>query len=102
MISRQLTVLSLGDEVAAGLGQKIKWIKAIAALTVFVLVGAAVSVAGPIGFIGLVIPHITRYLIGIDYRWVIPCSALLGGFLLVVADMASRLVNPPLKRPLEF
>ncbi|WP_025025498.1 FecCD family ABC transporter permease [Caldalkalibacillus mannanilyticus] len=99
MISRQLTVLSLGDEVAAGLGQKIKWIKAIAALTVFVLVGAAVSVAGPIGFIGLVIPHITRYLIGIDYRWVIPCSALLGGFLLVVADMASRLVNPPFETP---
>ncbi|OEF98126.1 FecCD family ABC transporter permease [Desulfuribacillus alkaliarsenatis] len=99
VIARQLTLLSLGDEVAAGLGQKIKWIKAIAALSVFILVGAAVSVSGPIGFIGLVIPHMTRFLIGVDYRWVIPCSALLGGLLLVVADMASRMVNPPFETP---
>ncbi len=98
-ISRSLSILSLGEEVAGGLGQNVKVIKAFAALIVFILVGSAVSICGPIGFIGLIIPHITRYLIGVDYRWVIPCSAILGGLLLAGADAMARLVNPPFETP---
>jgi iron complex transport system permease protein len=98
-ISRSITLLGLGDEVAAGLGQKVLWVKGLSSLCIFLLVGAAVAVAGPVGFIGLIIPHITRYLIGIDYRWVIPCSAVLGGLLLLTADMLSRLVHPPFETP---
>ena len=58
-----------------------------------------VSVAGAIGFIGLIIPHITRFLVGVDYRWIIPCSAVLGAVLLIYADIAARLVNPPFETP---
>jgi len=99
MISRSITILSLGEEVATGLGQKTVWVKAIGSIIVLILTGAAVSTAGAVGFIGLVIPHITRYLIGVDYRWVIPCSAVLGGLLLILADIGARLVNPPFETP---
>lgn len=57
------------------------------------------SVAGSIGFIGLVIPHVTRFLVGVDYRWIIPCSAILGAILLIYADIAARLVNAPFETP---
>ena len=63
------------------------------------LTGAAVAVSGTIGFIGLVIPHITRALVGRDYRLIIPCSAALGGLLLVLADIAARVVNAPHEVP---
>ncbi|SFL36138.1 iron complex transport system permease protein [Paenibacillus sp. 1_12] len=99
MISRNITMLSLGEEVATGLGQRVKWVKFLGALTVFALTGAAVAVAGPIGFIGLIIPHVTRFLIGVDYRWVIPCSGMFGGWFLLMADTVSRWVNPPLETP---
>jgi iron complex transport system permease protein len=101
-ISRSLTVLSLGDEVAQGLGLRTTLIKAIGSLVVLLLAGAAVAVAGPIGFIGLMIPHVTRGLVGLDYRWVIPCSALLGGTLLMFADVAARLVRQPYETPVGF
>ena len=52
-----------------------------------------------IGFVGLVIPHITRFLVGVDYRWIIPCSAILGGILLITADIIGRSVNPPFETP---
>jgi iron complex transport system permease protein len=99
LISRSITILSLGEEVATGLGQKTVWVKAFGAIIVLVLTGAAVSTAGAVGFIGLVIPHMTRFLIGVDYRWVIPCSAVLGGLLLVLADIGARLINPPFETP---
>src|SRR5690554_4472480 len=86
MISRHITLLSLGDDVALGLGIRTRWVKTIAMIIVLVLAGAAVSIVGMIGFVGLVIPHIARYLVGVDYRVIIPCSAILGGLLIVVAD----------------
>ncbi|OMF60363.1 ferrichrome ABC transporter permease [Paenibacillus sp. FSL R5-0490] len=98
-ISRSLTILALGEEVAAGLGQsqqKVRWIGLIA---VILLSGAAVSIAGAIGFIGLVVPHIVRMLIGSDYRWLIPLSAIAGAFLLVLADIGARMINPPFETP---
>ena len=99
MLARSITVLSLGDEVAKGLGQRTMIVKVLGTIVVLVLTGAAVSVAGAVGFIGLVIPHITRFLVGLDYRWIIPCSAVLGGLLLVLADIGARMVNPPFETP---
>lgn len=85
--------------LAKGLGQYTKTVKAIGIVSVVLLTGATVSVAGAIGFIGLIIPHITRFLVGVDYRWIIPCSAVLGAVLLIYADIAARLVNPPFETP---
>ncbi|NET53025.1 MAG: iron ABC transporter permease, partial [Merismopedia sp. SIO2A8] len=61
--------------------------------------GASVAIAGPIGFIGLVIPHIVRILVGLDYRWILPYSAILGAVILVVADICARLVIKPQELP---
>lgn len=98
-LARSITILGLGIEVARGLGQRTKLIRFYGVITVMLLTGAAVSVSGTIGFIGLVIPHITRPLVGRDYRLIIPCSAALGGLLLVVADIAARMVNKPYEVP---
>ncbi|AWB46883.1 ferrichrome ABC transporter permease [Paenibacillus sp. CAA11] len=99
-ISRSITVLSLGDEVSAGLGQRNGLVRAGGTLIVLVLAGAAVSAVGVVGFVGLIIPHIVRYLVGVDYRWVIPGSAVFGALLVVVADTAARMVNPPYETPM--
>ena len=98
-ISRSITILSLGEEVSKGLGQNTLLVKSLGVIVVLILTGAAVSVAGAIGFVGLVIPHITRFIIGSDYRWIIPISAVLGGLLLVLADIAARMVNAPFETP---
>ncbi|AIQ69117.1 FecCD family ABC transporter permease [Paenibacillus graminis] len=100
MISRSITLLSLGKDVAAGLGQRTRLVQTTGILIVVVLAGAAVSAVGPIAFVGLIIPHITRFLVGVDYRWIIPCSAVLGSVLIVFADIAARLINAPYETPL--
>ncbi len=99
ILSRSVTVLSLGEDVAKGLGQRIRLIKTLGVIVVLLLTGAGVAVAGAIGFIGLVIPHITRGLVGVDYRYIIPCSAVLGALLLVLADLAARIINAPFETP---
>ncbi|WP_307341077.1 FecCD family ABC transporter permease [Metabacillus malikii] len=98
-LARSITTLSLGDDVAKGLGQNINLVKLFGTLVVLLLTGAAVSIAGMIGFIGLVVPHITRFLVGTDYRRIIPFSAILGGLLLIFADIIGRLVNAPFETP---
>jgi iron complex transport system permease protein len=98
-LGRQITALSLGDDVARGLGQRTGWVKGLAAVATVLLAGSAVAVAGPIGFIGLVVPHVVRLLIGVDYRWVLPYAALAGAIFLVLADLAARLVLRPLELP---
>lgn len=99
IVSRNITVLSLGDDVARSLGQRTLLVKVAGTVVTLLLAGAAVAVAGGVGFIGLVIPHIARFLVGLDYRWIIPSSALLGGLLLVLADLGARMVNPPYETP---
>ncbi|MEK3980132.1 iron ABC transporter permease [Psychrobacillus sp. FSL K6-2836] len=99
ILSRSISVLSLGEDVAKGLGQRTGSIQLLGTIAVLLLTGAAVSIAGMIGFVGLVIPHITRFLVGVDYRWIIPCSAILGGILLITADIIGRMVNPPFETP---
>ncbi|MGP4076714.1 FecCD family ABC transporter permease [Halobacillus sp. K22] len=98
-LSRAVTILSLGEDVSKGLGQNTFVVKSLGVVVVFLLTGAAVSVAGTVGFIGLVIPHMTRALVGTDYRLIIPVSAVLGGLLLVLADIGARLVNAPFETP---
>lgn len=98
-ISNSLTLLSLGDDVATGLGQKNILIKGLAIISVFMLTGAAVTTAGAVGFIGLIIPHIVRFLVGNDYRWILPISAVFGAVLLVASDIVARMVNAPYETP---
>jgi iron complex transport system permease protein len=98
-LGRQITTLSLGDDVARGLGQRTLWVKALAAVATVLLAGGAVAVAGPIGFVGLVIPHTVRMLTGVNYRWILPYSALAGGLFLLIADLSGRLLLRPIELP---
>lgn len=99
-LSRSITLLSLGRDVAAGLGQRTRLVQTLGMIIVVILAGAAVSTVGPIAFVGLIIPHITRYLVGVDYRWIIPCSAVIGSVLIVFADIAAKMINAPYETPI--
>ncbi|WP_079507031.1 FecCD family ABC transporter permease [Mesobacillus jeotgali] len=99
LISSKMNVLSMGEDVAKGLGLNTGLVKLAAGVIIVLLSGGAVAVAGPIGFIGIVIPHLTRAVVGIDHRWVIPFSALFGGMLLLAADIAARYVLMPQEIP---
>ena len=90
-----LNSLALGDDVARGLGQNVGLARGVTALGVVILCGAATAAAGPIAFVGLVIPHMVRLVVGADYRWILPFSALLGPVLLLGADILGRVVLPP-------
>lgn len=93
--ARALNSLALGDELAAGLGERVALVRAAAALGAVVLCGAATAVAGPIGFVGLVVPHLCRLLIGVDHRWLLPFSTVAGAILLTGSDVVGRLVARP-------
>ncbi|MEV5260508.1 iron ABC transporter permease [Streptomyces anulatus] len=93
--ARALNSLALGDELAAGLGERVAVARAVAALGAVLLCGAATAVAGPIGFVGLVVPHTCRLLVGVDHRWLLPLSAVLGAILLTAADVVGRIVARP-------
>ncbi len=92
---RMLNTLALGDDVARSLGQRVGVARGVSALSVIVLAGSATAVAGPIGFIGLTIPHVARAITGPDYRWVLPWSAVLAPILLLGSDTVGRLVARP-------
>lgn len=98
-LARSMTVLSLGDEIATGLGQRTHLVRLGGTITVLLLTGASVSIAGMVGFVGLVVPHIVRFIVGQDYRIVIPFSAVFGSVLLIWADMAGRMINAPFETP---
>ena len=98
-ISRQVTLLSLGEEVSKGLGLNTTFVKGISALLVLMLAGASVAVMGAVGFIGLVIPHLVRYFLGLDYKHILPGAAVLGALLMVLADLGARMLNPPFETP---
>ncbi|MER6912764.1 iron ABC transporter permease [Streptomyces sp. NPDC000594] len=93
--AKALNSLALGDELAAGLGERVAVARGLAALGSVVLCGAATAIAGPIGFVGLVVPHACRLLIGVDHRWLLPFAMLLGAVLLTAADVLGRIVAPP-------
>lgn len=99
ILSSRVSLLSLGEEVAKGLGVNIAVVNILCSLVVLVLAGSSVAVVGSVGFVGLIIPHLARYLVGVDYRWIIPCSAVMGAFLMVAADLGARIINPPYEMP---
>ncbi|MCF8568812.1 iron ABC transporter permease [Gordonia sp. HY002] len=90
-----LNVLSLGDDVAHALGTRVRQARIIGIVGITLLVGAATAACGPIVFLGLVAPHIARFVTGPDYRWVVPYSALIGGLLLVGSDVIGRVIARP-------
>jgi len=93
--SKKLNSLALGDDLAAGLGERVAIARAVASLGAILLSGATTAVCGPIGFVGLVVPHFCRLLVGVDHRWLLPFSALGGACLLLVADVVGRIIARP-------
>ncbi len=93
--ARGLNSLALGDDLAAGLGERVALTRGLAALGAVTLCGAATAVTGPIAFVGLVVPHACRLLVGVDHRWLLPFSAVAGAALLTAADVVGRVVARP-------
>jgi iron complex transport system permease protein len=93
--ARTLNVMALGDDVARGLGQDLRRGRLIIVAAVILLCGAATSMVGPIAFVGLMVPHVARFVAGPDHRWILPLSGLLGPVLLLTADIVGRLIALP-------
>ena len=96
-LSRQVTALSMGEETASGLGVNSKKIRIAVLSSVIIVTAASVSLVGPMGFVGLVIPHFVRLIIGYDYRLIIPGSALVGAIFLLFADIIARTLMSPIE-----
>lgn len=94
-LAPSLNTLLLGDEAASGLGLNVRKVRLLGALFGVLLCGSVTALAGPIGFLGLMIPHFIRLLLGADMRIVLPLSALAGSCLLLLADTAGRLLGSP-------
>ena len=90
-----LNSMALGDDTARSLGRRLGLVRAQGVVAVTLLTGAAVAVAGPIMFVGLVIPHITRFITGPDHRWLLPYSMVLAPCLLLAADIVGRVITRP-------
>lgn len=99
LLARQITTISLGEDMARGLGQNTALVRVLAAVLVVLLAGGSVSLAGPVGFVGLVAPHIARFIVGVDYRWVLPYSMVIGGLIVTVGDALARIVIEPQELP---
>ena len=91
LLGRSVNVLNLGDDLAVGLGISPTRSRLLMGAVASLLAASAVSIAGLIGFVGLVVPHGVRLLVGNDYRWVLPLSAIAGAWVLTLADLLSRL-----------
>lgn len=98
-IARSLNVAALGDDISKGLGMSLFIVRATACAVVVLLAGSSVAVAGPIAFVGMIVPHLCRSLVGQDHRWLLPYCAVSGALLLVVADLASRFIIMPKEVP---
>lgn len=93
--ARNLNMLALGDDTAAGFGVPVALTRLIAATGAVLLCGASTAICGPIGFVGLVVPHLCRLLVGVDHRWLLPFSALAGAVLLLLSDVLGRILARP-------
>lgn len=100
LLSSSVSLLNMGEEVAKGLGLRTSLAHVLCLAVVLVLAGVSVSVVGSVSFVGLIVPHVARFLVGVDYRKIIPFTAVLGALLLVAADLGARTVNPPFEVPL--
>lgn len=99
MFAGQMSVLNAGEDIARGLGQNIARVRLLASIMVVGLAGCAVALAGNIGFIGLIVPHIARQLFGSHLRYTLPACALLGALLLLAADIVARVIILPQEVP---
>ena len=99
-LARTLDVLALGDEPASSLGLRVQWLRAGLTALVALLTGSAVAVAGIIGFVGLIVPHLARMLVGSRHAYLLPVAALFGGSLLVAADAVARTIAAPRELPI--
>lgn len=100
LLGTSINILTSGEDIAKGLGQRTILIKSLIGIVIVFLAGGSVAVGGSIGFIGLIVPHIVRSFVGIDYRWIIPYCALFGASLLLLADVAARFVIMPEEMPI--
>lgn len=94
LLARPLNALSMGGDLAVALGTRPRLTQAVAVLAITLLCGASTAVAGPIGFVGLMIPHIARWMVGTDQRWILPFTLLLAPILLLASDIIGRLLVP--------
>jgi iron complex transport system permease protein len=99
LLPRALNLLTLGDDIASARGVDVVRVQRIAFISSSLATGAAVSLAGPIGFIGIVVPHLVRLLVGSDHRIVLPAAALFGASFLVVCDLIARTIMAPIELP---
>lgn len=99
IMARQVNVIALGDEIATSLGQHVERTRVVLVAIAALLASSAVSIGGLIGFVGLIVPHLVRLAIGNDYRLLIPCSALFGAILLILADTLARTILDPSELP---
>ncbi|MEZ8722471.1 FecCD family ABC transporter permease [Vibrio pomeroyi] len=98
-LARNLNLLALGEEVAVGLGSNIRFTRLVSGLTIVLLAGSSVAIAGPIGFVGLLVPHLVRPMIGHNYHLLIPISALAGAALVSWSDALTRAIAFPTETP---
>ncbi|KAB8316550.1 iron ABC transporter permease [Tolypothrix campylonemoides VB511288] len=98
-LARHLNALNLGDDVAKGLGTRVEWQRGLLVLVGVALAGASVATAGMIGFVGLIAPHLGRQLVGPNHEGLVPTSALLGGVIVVAADLLGRTLFAPIELP---
>ncbi|NGM85283.1 iron ABC transporter permease [Paenibacillus sp. 7124] len=99
-LGNSINILTSGEDIAKGLGQQVILVKLLMGTAIVMLAGGSVAVGGFIGFIGLIVPHIVRFLVGTDYRWIIPYCAIYGASLLLLADVGARFVIMPEEMPI--
>jgi len=100
LLARHINILVTGEEIARGLGQNTFVIRSLLSIIIILLAGGAVSLAGNISFIGLIVPHIVRRLLPGDFRWLLPGYAIFGALLLLLADILARIVLIPQEVPI--
>ena len=100
MIARGLTIMNLGEEVSKGLGADPKVIRALSTIVVLILSAVAVIIIGPVSYIGLMIPYIVRYMVGVDYRYVIPTCGIYGALFVSGVDLIAKMIHPGREFPI--
>lgn len=100
LLSNSINIMAAGDDIARGLGQKVIYMKIVLTIIFVILAGSSVAIAGQIIFVGLMVPHIAKLLVGLDYKWVIPYSSIIGASLVLISDVISRFVIMPSELPI--
>ncbi|MBP6684444.1 MAG: iron chelate uptake ABC transporter family permease subunit [Leucobacter sp.] len=99
VVARPLNAIALGEDLAAALGANVLRTRILVIIAVTLLAGGATAIAGPIGFVGLMVPHVARWIVGPDQRWILAYTVALSPILLLVADIAGRLIMRPAEVP---